>query len=153
MGQGVSLVLFLVLLLACCGYALARGGAPERVAGSLLIGAFAIDELVHRLVDGRGYATVEVGSMIVDLALLTGLIVLSHRSTRYWPLWMAGWQLAAVIAHFAKLLEPAMQASGYAVQAQIWGYPMVLALGAGSVRHRLRREAGDPDPAWKALDS
>lgn len=149
----MSLVFFLVLLLACCGYALLRGGAPERIAGGLLIGAFAVDELVHRLIDGRLYATVELGSMFVDLALLVALVVLAHRSTRYWPLWVAGWQLAAVIAHIAKLLDPTMQATGYAVQAQVWGYPMVLALGAGAMRHRLRRRAGDPDPAWKTLDA
>lgn len=147
----MSLYLFIAILLASCGYALVRGGAPERTAGGMLIGAFVIDEIVHRLIDGRLYATVEMGSAIVDLGLLSGLVVLAHRSTRYWPLWVAGWQLAAVIAHAAKLLDPTMQATGYAVQAQIWGYPMVLAVGVGAVRHRLRRRAGDPDPAWKTM--
>ena len=147
----MSLVLFIAILLVTCGYALVRGGAPERCAGGLLIGAFVIDEIVHRLVDGRAYATVEMGSAIVDLTLLALLVVLAHRSTRFWPLWVAGWQLAAVVAHAAKLIDSTMQATGYAVQAQVWAYPMVLAVGIGAVRHRLRRRAGDPDPPWKTI--
>ncbi len=147
----MSLILFVLLLLATCAYALARGGAPERIAGALLIGAFGVDEVVHRLVDGSSYTTVETGSTIVDVALLAALIVLAHRSTRYWPLWLSGWQLAAVIAHMAKALDPTMQATGYAIQAQVWGYPMVIALAAGAWRHRRRRQSGDPDPAWKSM--
>lgn len=149
----MSLPVFLMLMVMTCGYALVRGGAPERVAGGLLIGAFLLGLPVHLAMGAAGYASAIAGAAAIDVALLVALIVLAHRSTRYWPLWVAGWQMAAVIAHLAKMLDPTMQATGYAVQAQIWGYPMVLAVGIGAVRHRLRRRAGDPDPAWKVLDA
>lgn len=151
MGGGMTLLPFLVLLLGCCGYALLRGGAPERIAAGLQLGAFAIDDAVHRFVDGLGYASLAVGSTVVDVALLVALTLLAWRSTRFWPVWIAGWQAAAIVAHMAKLVDPAMLPAGYAIQAQIWAYPMLIATAAGAWRHRRRLSAGDPDPAWKPM--
>lgn len=147
----MNLFLFPMLLMGCCGYALVRGGEPERAAGALLITAFALGLPVHQLVDASGYRSTLFGTGSIDLALLVALTVLAWRSNRFWPIWIAGWQLAAVMAHVAKTLDPTMLSTGYAVQAQLWCYPMVLAVAAGTWRHRSRVAAGDPDPAWKAF--
>ncbi|SUJ23466.1 Uncharacterised protein [Sphingomonas paucimobilis] len=152
MGWRMSLFLFLGVMTLCCAYALARGGPPERASALLQLGAFASDEAVHRLVDGRAYTALAAGSALVDLSLLVALTVLASRSTRHWPLWVAGWQLAAIVAHLAKLLDPAMQATGYAIQLQIWAYPMLLATAAGAWRYQTRRSAGLIEPDWKTLD-
>lgn len=146
----MSLFLFLGLLGVTCMYALARGGAPERIAAGLYLGAFAVDELVHRLIDGRSYATVEVGSLLLDTALLLALILLAWRSTRHWTQWVAAWQLAAVVAHIAKLLVPAMEATGYAFQAQVWSYPIVTITAIGAWRFRERWKAGVREADWKS---
>ncbi|WP_394662278.1 hypothetical protein [uncultured Sphingomonas sp.] len=148
----MSLFLFLTVLFATGAYALARGGPPERASALLQLSAFAADELVHRLVDGSAYRALALGSMLVDLVLLLALVGLASRSTRHWPLWVAGWQLAAIVAHLAKLLDPTMQATGYAIQLQIWAYPMLLATAAGTWRYRTRRAAGLIEPDWKTLD-
>ena len=146
----MSVSVFIALLALCCGYALWRGGAPERVAAALQIGAFVLTLAAHRLFEG-GFRSVDIGTAAIDLALLTALVVLAWRSTRFWPLWVGGWQLAAIIAHLAKMLDPNMMATGYAIQAQIWAYPMLLATAAGAWRHQVRRRAGDADPAWKPV--
>lgn len=147
----MSIAIFLVLMALCCGYALLRGGAPERVAAGLQIGAFAITILVHRLFEGSAFRVASIGTATIDAALLAALTVLAWRSTRFWPLWVAGWQLAAIVAHLAKLLDPAMLPAGYAIQAQIWAYPMLVATAAGAWRHRARLAAGDADPPWKPM--
>ena len=149
----MSLLLFLVCLVLSCGYALIRGGAPERIAAALMIGAFVAGIPLHLFVSAADYRSLALGGAAIDAVLLLALIVLAWRSTRYWPLWVAAWQVATVLAHTAKLLDPTMQATGYAIQAQIWGYPMVLAAGVGAWRHRQRRKAGFPDPAWKSMVS
>jgi len=149
----MSLFLFLGVLGLSCLYALARGGAPERIAAGLYLVAFALDELVHRTIDGSSYATVEVGSLMVDAGLFLALTLLAWRSTRHWTQWVAGWQLAAVVAHLAKLVDPTMQATGYAFQAQIWAYPIVVTTAIGAWRYRDRRAAGVIEPAWKATNS
>lgn len=128
-----------------------RGAAPERIAAALQVAAFVASLAVHRLVDAAGYRSAEAGTMAVDVLLMFALVVLAWRSTRFWPLWVAGWQLAALVAHLAKLLDPAMHATGYAVQTQVWAYPMLLATAAGAWRHRRRIAGGDRDPAWKSM--
>lgn len=145
----MTLFPFLVLLVGCCGYALWRGGAPERIGAGLQLAAFVVDELVHRFVDGIGYSSMAFGSFVIDLMLLVALTVLAWRSTRFWPLWLAGWQAAAIMGHLSKLLDPGMLPAGYAIQAQIWAYPMLIAMACGTWRHQARGRAGDPDPAWK----
>lgn len=146
----MSLFLFLGLLGVSCLYALARGGAPERIAAGLYLGAFAVDELVHRLIDGSSYATVELGSLALDTALLLALTALAWRSTRHWTQWVAAWQLAAVVAHLAKLIDPGMEAAGYAFQAQVWAYPIVTTTAIGAFRYRERWNAGIREADWKS---
>lgn len=146
----MSLFLFLAVLGLSCLYALARGGAPERIAGGLYLAAFAVDELVHRTIDGSSYTTVEMGSFLLDLVLLLALILLAWRSTRHWTQWVAGWQLAAVVAHLAKLIDPTMHATGYAFQAQVWSYPIVITTAIGAWRYRDRLAAGIIEADWKA---
>ncbi len=145
----MSIFLFLLLMALCCGYALARGGAPERLAAGLQVGAFVLTLMVHRLFEGQAFRAISLGTAAVDVGLLLALIVLAWRCTRFWPLWIAGWQLAAIVGHLAKLLDPEMLPAGYAIQAQIWAYPMLAATAAGAWRHRSRLAAGDPDPSWK----
>lgn len=135
----------------CCGYSAVLGGAPERAAAALQVSAFALNVPVHFLLDGIGYRSAIIGTAVIDVMLLTALIVLAWRSTRFWPLWVAGWQLAAIVAHLAKLIDPAIMPAGYAIQAQIWAYPMLIATAAGSWRHRARVAAGDADPSWKPV--
>ncbi len=146
----MSLPFFLCLMAMCCGYALWRGGAPERWAAALQITAFALGVPVHFALDAVGYRSAIVGTATIDVLLLIALTWLAWRSTRFWPLWIAGWQLAAIVAHFAKVLDPDMLAAGYAIQAQIWAYPMLLLTAIGAVRHRRRVCAGLSDPSWKA---
>lgn len=149
----MSAVLFLVLLVGCCGYALLRGGAPERIAAGLQLGAFAINLPLHWMLEAGRYRTTLVGTMTIDLLLLVALFVLAHRSTRFWPLWLTGWQGAAVVAHLAKLLDPSMVPLGYAIQTTLWGYLMLVAMAVGTWRHRARMATGDPDPSWKVLSA
>lgn len=145
----MSFVLFLTLLVCFCGYALARGGAPERVGAALQFAAFGVGLSLHRSLDALGYRTAILGTATIDVVLLAALVLLAWRSTRYWPLWIAGWQFATVVAHLAKLLNPDMLPLGYAIQAQIWAYPMAITTGIGAWRHRARLAAGRADPAWK----
>ncbi|MBI0475389.1 hypothetical protein D9601_08500 [Sphingomonas sp. MA1305] len=145
----MSLIVFLAVMFLCCAYALWRGGAPERISAGAQIAAFALGLPLHLAIERSEYREAVSATALVDVALLLGLIVLAWRSTRFWPLWVAAWQFAAVIAHMAKLIDPTMQSTGYAIQAQIWAYPMLLATAIGAWRHQRRLQEGSPDPSWK----
>jgi len=146
----VSLIVFIALLFACCGYALWRGGAPERVAAGLQVAAYAATLALNRLVDGSEYLRVAAGTAALDLLLLVALVLLAWRSTRFWPLWIAGWQAAAIIAHSAKMADPGMLPTGYAFLEQVWAYLMLPTTATGAWRHRCRLVTGDPDAGWKS---
>lgn len=149
----MSALLFLVLLLGCCGYALVRGDGPERVAAGLQVGAFALGLTLHRLIESNSYATTLPATMVIDLVLLAALIALTRFSTRFYPFWLGTWQGAAVVAHLAKLLDPGMLPTGYGFQTGFWAYPMLIATAAGTWRHRKRVASGDPDPGWRSQAS
>lgn len=142
---------FIVLLIGCCGYALVEGGPPERLAAALQIVAFVVDDVVHRLVEHQGYATLALESWAIDITLLIALVILACRSTRFWPLYIAGWQGAAIIGHAAKFLDPAMRPFSYAFETQVWGYPMLVVTAIGAARHQQRLRSGDADWSWKSM--
>lgn len=144
----MSFAVFLGLILACGGYAVAAGGAPERLGAGMLIGAYVLSVWMHRHFDPVAYRSAAIGLGLIDTGLFVLLIVLAWRSTRYWPLWVAGWQLASIITHLAKAIDPSMLPAGYAIETQLWAYPMVIANGLGAWRHRIRLRVGT-DPAWK----
>jgi hypothetical protein len=65
----LRIAIFLILLLGTCGYALWRGGAPERIAAGAMLAAtvgsaLARSEVQHRFVD------IEVGLFAIDVLLL-----------------------------------------------------------------------------------
>lgn len=119
------------------------------VAASLQLGAYLIGFLMPRLDEPGSGARVATGFYMLDAALLIGLAILAIRSTRFWPLWIAGFQTAAVIAHTAKMLDPSMLAFGYALQVRGWGYPMLLVMALGTWRHGRRVHLAGTDPSWK----
>ncbi|MBB4153548.1 hypothetical protein GGQ80_001450 [Sphingomonas jinjuensis] len=145
----MSIPVFFAWMALCCGYAIWRGGAPERIAAGLQMGAYVLTLLLHYAIDAAGYRSASVATAAIDV-LLAALAMLGWRSTRFWPLWIAAWQLAAIVAHLAKTIDPAMLASGYAIQAQFWAYPMLAATAAGAWRHRQRLRQGRDDPSWKS---
>jgi hypothetical protein len=144
-----TFLLFVILLGSCAGYALLFGGACEAWAAGLQLAAFAAGWAIKA---GLSLALpshhVATGLFAIDLALLSALVLLAIRATRFWPLWIAGFHCASVVAHVAKLLNPGMV--GYAVQIQLWrstaiwsGSPTVsrTSPAAGAVRQRSVVEA------------
>jgi hypothetical protein len=79
--------LFYTIQVAASGYALLRGGAPERLTGLALLLAAALTGIVQRDIPVR-FVGLEVGVMIVDLILLAVMIVITLHADRFWPAWV-----------------------------------------------------------------
>ena len=145
-----KLVFFYLLLLVCCGYALLRGGAPERIGAAI----YAVGTGLTVLARGEAairYGSVEVGALIVDVAALIAFLVLALRARRLWPLWMTAFQAISSAGHIAKLADPEMIRWAYAFLLGIWSYPMLLLLAIGTYNHRQRLKRFGSDPAWSLL--
>lgn len=141
------IVIFDALLAVCCGYALWRGGPPERVVGGSLILAYVATLISYSSLARRFYG-VEQGVFATDVVLLVLLIVVAIRADRGWPLVVAALQLDTVGTHVLKQLDPGMIRVTYALLIAVWSYPMLLVLGIGTFRHQARLGRLGYDTSW-----
>ena len=135
--------LFRALLVLSCGYALWRGRSDERMVALVCLGAvvatkFAVSPLAVR------YSGIEFGLVLVDVGVLAAFLFVALRSTRFWPLWVAGLQLTSSMAHFMKAVDFHLLPEAYAAAAALWSYPILLILAIGTWLHhrRMQRSSG-----------
>jgi len=129
-------LLFLVSL-----YAFVRGRLDERIAaGTCILATFATN-IVYT--PSGSYAGVETGVLLVDLGALAAFTFLALRSDRFWPLWVAGLQLATAGAHAVKAVELDLMPQAYAAAARFWVYPIFLIIAAGTFRGARRRASSE----------
>ena len=133
--------LFRVLLVLVALYALLRGKRDERQVGLIFVIGVIATELVLPPARER-FASVETRLMFVDLAVFVGFLWVALRSERFWPLWMAGLQLTAILGHVLKAIDVELFARADAAALVFWAYPMLLVLAIGTWRNqrRTRRE-------------
>jgi|SRR3954454_2704944 hypothetical protein len=125
-------------LLLVCGYAFWRGRADERVAATVALAAtvathFAISP------DRIRYSGEETGVMLVDLITFAAFTLIALRSSRFWPLWVAGLQLTTTMAHLLKAVHVELLPKAYAAALVFWSYPILIILAVGTWRSHQRR--------------
>ena len=140
-------VLFAVLLLLASGYAVARGGAPERVVGLSLLLAFALSILLQQPLASR-FLTVEWGVLGVDLALLVVLLAVALHADRFWPLWVTAFHALGTGGHLVRGLDHGIEPIAYAILLASWSYPMMALLVLGTMRHAVRQRRLGQDLDW-----
>jgi hypothetical protein len=142
------LILFLVLWLGCCGFALWRGGAPERIGSAIFLVAAVLSALFQHP-KGSRFDSVEVGMLLVDMGVLAGFVLLAVVANRFWPLWMSGMQGVQVFSHLAIALNPEVIPWAYWNAETLWSYPMLVLLFCGTIAHRRRLRILGADASWK----
>lgn len=140
-------LIFLIILGVTCGYALWRGGGPERV-GSLMLLIAALATGYFYAASSTSFQTVEVGVLMVDHLLLAGLVILMSRADRLWPIAMTGLHLVNVAAHWVRIDDPGLLSAVYAIILQSWAYPMQLLLALATFLHRRRIRRFGADNSW-----
>lgn len=133
---------YYVILFFVSLYALLQGRSDERVAAATCILATFATNAVYT--PQGSYAGVEMGVLLVDLAAFAAFLSLALRSDRFWPLWVAGLQLATLGAHAVKAVELDLMPQAYAA-ARFWVYPIFLIIAAGTYRGARRRIVLDGD--------
>jgi hypothetical protein len=142
------LILFLVLWLGCCLYALVRGGGPEKIGALIFLVAALLSALLEEP-KGSRFDSVEFGMLIVDLTVLAALLALALRADRFWPLWMCAMQGVQVFSHFAIAINTTVIPWAYWNAQTLWSYPMLLLLAAATAWHRSRLRKRGADRSWR----
>ncbi len=117
----------ITLTIAVCAGAFWKGDREEQLAAGALLLSTAIT-LATRDVNWIG---TQWGAFIPDVALLGLLVVMSLRTSRYWPLAAAAFQLLCVLTHVARMTDPGVRAWAYATGQVIWSQAVFWALGVG----------------------
>jgi hypothetical protein len=130
-------LIFSAMLFPVCLYALWRGGRDERLVASLcLIGTLATMLAVSPLT--VRYQDVERGIALVDLGVLAGFVTVALTSQRFWPLWVAGFQLTTAFGHGLKAIDSDLLPQAYGAALQFWAYPILIILAVGTWRRQRR---------------
>jgi hypothetical protein len=115
------------LTAAVCGSAFWRGTPEERIAA----GAVLFSAGLTLATRDWSWTGTQWGAFACDVVLFGILTALALRSTRYWPLFAAGFQLLAVATHFGEIVDPGVRAWAYASAQILWTWFVLLAIGAG----------------------
>lgn len=122
--------LYWAILLSVVVYAFRRGAVDERVAAlTCFIGSLATVVLSRGVV--HRYNDVEIAVLVVDGAAFFVFTVIALKSSRFWPLWVAGFQLSSMLAHFLRAVGADMMPQVYAAAERFWIYPIFLAIAVG----------------------
>jgi nicotinamide riboside transporter PnuC len=142
-------LLYLVALVACCGYAFLRGGGPERF-GAAIISIGSVLTYLAMSNAATNYRSVEFDAFVIDVLCLLAFVVLALRANRYWPLWVAALQIIGLGGHFVKLAEPGTLRQAYGFALVFWSYPMLLLIALGTFNHQRRLRRFGSDPSWSS---
>lgn len=129
-------VIFTIVLFTGCGIAMWKGRAVERLTALLLLAA----AFGSPLVSTSGFVAPEVGILAVDAALFGFLLYLAMISDRFWPLWAAAFQIVGTLIHVARFVDVSVLPGAYATAEAFWAYPVLFALGIGTLLEAQYRE-------------
>ncbi len=138
-------LVFWTLLFVVCACAALRGRSDERIAA----GACAVATLLTHFVVGPlklEYATVEPGLVALDAAMLVTFVFVALRSSRFWPLWVAGLQLTMSMSHLLKAIQIDLMPKAYAAAAVFWSYPILIIILVASLRTSRYYREPEPSP-------
>lgn len=131
---------FWTFLALTCGYALWRGSGEARLTAFVCILASIVSTWVLSPLATR-YTGLEGGELVVDGLVLAAFTLVALRSDRFWPLWIAGFQLTSGLGHLFRAVDLELVPQAYAVATKFWSYPILLILVIGTWRSHQRNRA------------
>lgn len=136
-----EVLLTLAIFFAVGGYALLRGGSPEKFAAKIVVLWLCTDVGYHLLFGPSGFIVVDPAHLVIDGAELAAITWLALRANRVWPIWAAAAQVMTFMGHIAALLDPGGMSQAYWAMTQLPPYIQLIALGCGIAFHdrRFRR--------------
>lgn len=128
-----------VLAVIFSAYAFWRGGPAERYGGAVILTGWFLTPLVQA--HGPKGPGIGLGFLLVDWAVLIGLLIISVLTRRLWTVFACAFQFNAVASHYAGALAHIGVYTSVTALG-IWsGYGLVVALGLGVWAYDRRRRA------------
>ena len=140
-----------VLAFALCGAALIWGGGPERAVAVTWLVLFQLGTFVHGALFEGSFRLVGVDGFLASMDLLAAIsfVGIALYANRNYTLWIAGVQLLALTAHFARGFTEMISPIAYAIMVIAPGWFQLLFLAIGLARHVLRTRRHGPYRGWR----
>jgi len=139
-----------LILIAFIALAFWRGAAPERQAALTFIGMFIADRLYHCIFGaGLFFLHANTGHILIDAIALYAFAVIALRANRFYPLWLASFQLMTIASHIVRAVNPNILNGAYAVLAFAPSYLEVIVFAVGVVLHLRRQRKYGQYPSWQ----
>lgn len=133
----LTTVAYYIVLIAGFAYLTKYGGKTGFRGGALQLTASCLTLIIAMTL--RGTSLLLPMLNLVDFILLVGLVTLACVSTRYWPIWVAAFQVNVVAAHVVVWIVPRWQGDLYYAMITVWAVPSLLVMIIGTaLDHRSR---------------
>lgn len=129
----IRIAFFLTFLIGVVVLAFWRGRRDERLAAGVCIAGSLLTALGGGALQGR-FSQFNPVHFAVDLAVFAAFLAIALRSSRFWPLWVAGLQLSATSIHLFILADPVVVGKAFGAALAFWSYPILLLIGIGAWR-------------------
>lgn len=134
----VEAIVFWLFLLSACGTVTVLGRRSEALFAAFLVACAASTVAFHAWF---GWVGAQPYILVVDGLLLLYVLLLARRTTSYWPIWFAGFQMIGVATQLAALLFPSAEVNLYLMLTGFWAIPATLAMAVGVVRDHFASKA------------
>lgn len=141
------ILVFVIAQLLVSGYALLRGGWPERAVAIAMIAAAVGTGLISPYAS-PDFRHVVTALLVIDLTFLGVVAAVALLADRYWPMWLAAVQVNAVAIHGVRVYEAQLVPYAYAWAAAKASYLMLAILAVGVWRHVQRERGSGIEAGW-----
>ena len=133
----------LAFAVIACGYALWKGGKPERIGGAAMLLAWIVQPFA---VDTNAWLNPQYAAFATDVPLLAVLVWLALRGDRWWPMWAVAFHFLGMVMAIIIVVDPRVRPLAYMTALGMWSYLTVIALVVGTWREaRRRRRLVEPE--------
>lgn len=96
------------------------------------------------------FLDMDPGLVLIEMLVLAGMVAIALRANRMYTLWMAGFQLIALMAHFARGMADAISPIAYVIMYVGPSYLQIITLALGIWLHRKRVLRHGNYRSWRA---
>lgn len=133
---------YFILLTLCWIYALLRGGKPEQIGATIMIFGTAVTPFAFSEA-GTRFGSIEIGVLLVDLAVFAGFAIIALRSDRFWPIWATACVGLGLLGHLGRWCAGAdISRVAYWLTLAFWSYPPLALVAIGTFKHHRRKRSG-----------
>ena len=127
------------------------GEGPEKwMAGTIL--AMTLSSKAYLSIFGRHAQLMEVdlGLLLIEVIVAAVMVAVALRANRMYTLWMAGFQIIALLAHFARELADQISPIAYVMMYVGPSYLQIITLGLGIWLHYKRVQRHGSYRSWRS---